>query len=212
MPVGDKMRSRYGSIIGIVLATVLIGAGIVAADGNNTTGTPADQYAWLWAIIGGLLQLCIGIGLAIVAIYLGLNVLSRLIPRIKIWDEIRKGNYAVGVVCAGVVIAYTQVITSGIRGMTTAITTNPSLLGFVAALISVLIGILLASLGVTLAFKALDKLTKDIDETDELQKKNLAVGILIAGILYGVSSMIAAAVSGIGGAIAAAMGAGNIPL
>jgi predicted transporter len=35
MPVGDKMRSRYGSIIGIVLATVLIGAGIVAADGNN---------------------------------------------------------------------------------------------------------------------------------------------------------------------------------
>ncbi|MEM3513276.1 MAG: DUF350 domain-containing protein, partial [Thermoplasmata archaeon] len=106
----------------------------------------------------------------------------------------------------------TQVITSGIRGMTTAITTNPSLLGFIAALISVLIGILLASLGITLAFKALDKLTKNIDETEELNKKNLAVGILIAGILYGVSSMIAAAVSGIGGAIAAAMGAGNIPL
>ncbi|MCX8173009.1 MAG: DUF350 domain-containing protein [Thermoplasmata archaeon] len=205
------MKLKQIGMFGIVLATILIGAGIATAD-NNTTGTTTSDLAWLWAILGGLLQLIIGIALAIASIYLGLNVLSRLMPKINIWEEVKKGNYAVGIVCAGVVIAYTQVITSGIRGMTTAITTNPSLLGFVAALISVLIGILLASLGITLAFKALDKLTKNIDETEELNKKNLAVGILIAGILYGVSSMISAAVSGIGGAVAAAMGAGNIPL
>ncbi|MGB9635655.1 MAG: DUF350 domain-containing protein [Thermoplasmata archaeon] len=205
------MNLKHVRLFGIVLCTILIGAGIAVAD-SNTTATAGGQYGWVWAIVGGLLQLIIGIGLAITAIYLGLNVLSRLMPEINLWKEIKNGNYAVGVVAAGVVIAYTNVITSGIRGMTTAITTNPSLLGFVAALISVAIGILLASLGVTLAFMALDKLTKDIDEKKELQSKNLAVGILIAGILYGVSSMIAAAVSGIGGAIAAAMGAGNIPL
>jgi len=202
------MKGKYG-LLYLVLGTILLGAGIASAQ-NNTAET--TNYGWIWAVIGGLVQLFIGIGLAIAAIYLGLNVLSKLIPKINIWQEMKNGNYAVGIVCAGVVIAYTQVITSGIRGMTTAITTNPSLLGFIAALISVIIGILLASLGVTLAFKALDKLTKDIDETEELNKKNLAVGILIAGILYGVSSMIAAAVSGIGGAIAAAMGAGNIQL
>jgi len=183
--------------------------------GNKTESAPVrvtpgeggiiGKWAWLMAIIGGLVQLVLGVGLAIVSIYLGLNVLTKLIPTVKIWEEIKKGNYAVGVVCAGVVIAYTQVLNTGIRGMAAAVSTNPSFWGFVAGLLSILFGILFASLGVSFAFKALDKLTKDIEEPEELNKKNLAVGILIAGILYGVSSMIAAAVSGIGPAIAAGL-------
>lgn len=203
------MKGKQIYILGIVVGILISGAGIATAQ-NTTGGGPLGIPPWVWAIVGGIAQLIIGVGLAIIAIYLGLNVLSKLIPKINIWEEIKKGNYAVGIVCAGVVIAYTQVITSGIRGMAAAIVERPDLLGFVAALISVIIGILLASLGVTLAFKALDKLTKDIDETQELTKKNLAIGILIAGILYGVSSMIAAAVSGIGAAVAAAMGASKI--
>lgn len=195
-------------ILSFIIGTVFA-CGVISASGGSTSvgGIPS----WVWAIFGGLAQLLIGIGLAIAAIYLGLNVLSRLLPKINIWQEVKNGNYAVGIVCAGVVIAYTQVITSGIRGMTAAIVERPDLIGFIAALISVILGIVLASLGVTLAFKALDKLTKDIDETEELNKRNLAIGLVIAGVLYGVSSMIAAAVSGIGGAIAAAMGA-SIPL
>ena len=203
------MRYKVGTIIGIAtVLTVLMGAGFVVAQSNQTGTGTTSQYGWVLAIVGGFIQLVIGIVLAVASIYFGLNVLGRLIPKIEIWKELKGGNHAVGIVCAGVVVAYTQVITSGIRGMSAAVSTEPSLMGFIAGLISVVFGIAFASLGVTLAFKALDKLTKDINETEELKNKNLAFGILIAGILFGISSMIAAAVSGIGEALAAGLGGG----
>ncbi len=152
-------------------------------------------------IVGAIIQLILGIALAMFAIFAGTKVLAQLLPEIKIWDEIKKKNSGVGALTAGVVIAYTNVITRGIMGMSKAVSVNPSLFGFAAGFVSVLIGIGLSSLGITIAFKALDRLTKDIDETEELKKGNLAVGLLIAGILYGVSSMIASAVDGLGAAL-----------
>jgi len=152
-------------------------------------------------IIGAFVQLILGIALAMFAIFAGTRVLAQLLPKIKIWDEIKNKNLGVGALTAGVVIAYTNVITRGIMGMSKAVSVNPSLLGFAAGFVSVLIGIALSSLAITLAFKVLDRITKDIDETDELLKGNLALGLVLAGILYGVSSMIASAVDGLGAAL-----------
>lgn len=198
-----------GTVTGTVNGTI---NGTITGTITETKTTTAEtvsggQYGWLLAIGGGLFQLLLGIGMAVVAITLGLKVLKQILPEIKIWNEIQKGNLAVGILTAGVVIAYTKVISTGIKGMGDAVTFNPSLMGFVAGLLSVGIGIAFASLGVTWAFKVMSKLTKDIDESEELKKRNIAVGIFLAGVLYGVSEMIASAVSGIGKAIAAALGA-----
>ena len=47
----------------------------------------------------------------------------------------------------------------------------------------------------------MDKLTTDINEKDELRGGNVAIGVVYAGILVGVSQMISAGVTGIGGAV-----------
>ena len=163
---------------------------------------------WVIALLGGIVQLILGIVLAITSIMLGLKLMTKLLPKIKIWDELKKKNLAVGLMAAGIVIAYTQVINTGIRGMSEAVAfADNKVLGFVGGLVAVIVGIGLASLGVTLAFKAMDKLTKDIDETEELTtKQNVAIGIFYAGVMFGVSAMIAAAVSGLGKAFGIAFG------
>jgi len=167
---------------------------------------------WVMALVGGLVQLILGIVLAITSIILGLKLMSKLLPKILIWEELKKKNLAVGLMAAGVVIAYTQVINTGIRGMSDAVAfAENKILGFIGGLIAVVIGIGLASIGVTFAFKAMDKLTKDIDETEELTtKQNVSIGIFYAGVLFGISSMIAAAVSGLGKAFGVAFGALNL--
>lgn len=186
-------------------ATVYVPPGGVANHDFKMQGAGAD---WVMALLGGIVQLILGIVLSITSIILGLKLMGKLLPKIQFWEELKKKNLAVGMLAAGVVIAYTQVINTGIRGMSDAVAfADNKILGFIGGLVAVLIGIGLASVGVTFAFKAMDKLTKDIDETDELtNKQNLAIGLFYAGVLFGISSMIAAAVSGLGKAFGVAFG------
>ncbi len=156
------------------------------------------------ALLGGVVQLGLGIGLAVVSISLGIRLLDRVLPQVKVITSLQDGNRAVGVMTAGVVIAYTKVISTGITQIGESVSVSPSIPAFVGGLVNVGIGIALASIGVTWAFKALSRATPLLDLTAELNKDNLSVGIFVAGVLYGISEMIAAAVSGIGQTLASA--------
>ena len=72
------------------------------------------------------------------------------------------------------------------------------LIGLFSGLINLGISVLVASFAVTVVFRVMDKLTTDIDEKVEFQANNIAIGIVYCGILIGVSSLVAAGVSGIG--------------
>lgn len=158
------------------------------------------------ALLGGAVQLILGIALAITSISIGLRILSRVLPDLRVTEELTKGNSAVGVMSAGVVIAYTKVISTGITQIGESISISPSVGAFAGGIVNVAVGIMLASIGVTWAFRALDKVLPKLQVAAELKKKNIAVGLLVAGVLYGISEMIAAAVSGIGQALASALG------
>jgi len=56
-----------------------------------------------------------------------------------------------------------------------------------------------------MAINVLDKITKGIDEIAELRKGNIAVSILMAGVLIAVSFVVQAGVSGIAKAIGVAL-------
>ena len=156
------------------------------------------------AVFGGLVQLGLGIGLAVVSISLGIRILDRVMPDVKVISSLQAGNRAVGIMTAGVVIAYTKVISTGIVQIGESVSVAPSIPAFLGGLINVGIGIALASIGVTWAFKALSRATPQLDLTKELNADNIGVGIFVAGVLYGISEMIAAAVSGVGQSLASA--------
>ena len=55
---------------------------------------------------------------AIVAIYLALNILDKLTKGIDEFEELKKGNIAVALEMAGVIIAVAIIIQSGVLGIT----------------------------------------------------------------------------------------------
>jgi uncharacterized membrane protein YjfL (UPF0719 family) len=172
---------------------------------SEAVSQPAQQIGLGLALLGGFVQLILGVALAVTSIAIGIRILSRVLPEVNVTDALSKRNSAVGVMTAGVVIAYTKVISTGITQMGHSISVAPSIGSFIGGAVNVAVGIALASIGVTWAFKALTRVTPNLAVAQELNGGNVAVGLFVAGVLYGISEMIAAAVSGIGQALASAL-------
>jgi uncharacterized membrane protein YjfL (UPF0719 family) len=68
-----------------------------------------------------IIQLILGIVLAVGAIYLALNILDKLTKGVEEFEELKKGNVAVALEMAGVIIAVAVIIQSGVIGITAAI-------------------------------------------------------------------------------------------
>ncbi|HNL87274.1 MAG TPA: DUF350 domain-containing protein, partial [Methanoregulaceae archaeon] len=74
-----------------------------------------------WSLAAAFIQLILGIILAIATIYLALNILDRLTKGINEFEELKKGNVAVALMMAGVIVATAVIIQSGVIGITSAL-------------------------------------------------------------------------------------------
>lgn len=187
------------------------------------TAAPAAEAAKSggWATVGGsvgglllgVIQLIVGLSLAAFSINKGLQLLSRLLGGIDIWSEIKAKNIAVALLAAGVVVSYTRVISGGIDAMTRSLLTLGTggvlngVIGLVAGVINLVVAIAVASFAITVVFRVMDKLTANIDEKAEFKGNNAAIGVVYCGILIGVSSLVAAGVTGIGSGVSLFLGA-----
>ncbi|MEM0384271.1 MAG: DUF350 domain-containing protein [Candidatus Caldarchaeum sp.] len=79
----------------------------------------------------------------------------------------------------------------------------------VIALLQLVFGVALALFSITVAINILNRATKGINEFEELRKRNLAVGVYVAGILIAVGNVVGQAVSGVSKAVVP--GAFNLP-
>ncbi|MEI8332094.1 MAG: DUF350 domain-containing protein, partial [Methanomicrobiales archaeon] len=85
-----------------------LSVGILSLDGLTVAGV-------------AIIQLFLGIVLAVGAIYLALNILDKLTKGVEEFEELKKGNVAVALEMAGVIIAVAVIIQSGVIGITAAI-------------------------------------------------------------------------------------------
>lgn len=187
------------------LFLTILAVGLGAADATASSVSPWKEVAGsLGGLVLAIIQLVVGLAIAAFAITQGLGIVSRLLGNLDIWAEIGKKNAAVALLAAGAVISYTNVIGSGIDSMTAALTTLVSggvwngLIGLIAGVINLAVAIAVASFAITVTFKVMDKLTKNIDEKAELANNNVAVGALYCGLLIGVSFLVSNGVAGIG--------------
>lgn len=151
----------------------------------------------------GLIQLLIAILLAVVALYIGYSVFSKITKGIDEIQELKKGNVAVGIIIASIFFAIAIVIQSGVAGIAVGITNALSgdWYSLLAAFIQLILGILLAVATIYLALNILDRLTKGIDEFDELKKGNVAVALMMAGVIVATAVIIQSGVAGITAAL-----------
>ena len=153
----------------------------------------------LESILIGITQLIIAIILAVVSLYIGFAMLDRMTSKIDEEKELAKVNVAVGILVASIFVSIAIVVQSGVvgisRGLKDAITGN--IYSLVASIIQLILGILLAIVVIYLALNIFDKLTKGIDEYEEIRKGNVAVGLEMAGVIIAVALIIQSGVLGI---------------
>jgi len=206
-------RNSLFKLARLALCLPALGSVAMAAEGQAAAGSWAEVGGSLGGLLLGIIQLIVGLSLAAFSITKGLELLSRLLGGLDIWDEIKKKNIAVALLAAGVVISYTRVISGGIDSMTRSLLTLGGggvlngVIGLVAGVINLTVAIAVASFAITVVFRVMDKLTKNIDEKAEFKANNSAIGVIYCGILIGVSSLVSAGVTGIGSGISLFLGA-----
>jgi len=151
----------------------------------------------------GLIQLIIAIILAVVALYIGYATFSKITRGMDETEELRKGNVAVGIVIAAILFAIAIVIQSGIAGISIGIINalEGDWWSLIAAFIQLILGIILAIVVIYLALNIMDRLTKGLDEFEELKKGNVAVALLMAGVIVATAVIIQSGVIGITSAL-----------
>ncbi len=153
----------------------------------------------------GLIQLVIAIIFAVIALYVGFSVLGKITKGIDEEKELANGNAAVGIIVAAVFVAIALVVQSGVSGLSVGINKALSL-GILSmdgitavgvALIQLILGIILAVGAIYLALNILDKLTKGVEEFEEIKKGNVAVALEMGGVIIAVAVIIQSGVIGI---------------
>ena len=197
--------SRLVKSVGAGALALALPSAALAAEG--TTSSWAAVGGSLGGLLLGVIQLVVGLSLAAFSITKGLQLLSKLLGGLDIWAEVKNKNVAVALLAAGVVVAYTRVIAGGIGAMSDSLATlgtgsvYSGVIGLVSGVINLFVAIAVASFAITVVFRVMDKLTTSIDEKAEFKGNNVAIGALYCGIMIGLSSLVAAGVSGIGSGV-----------
>ena len=157
----------------------------------------------------GLVQLIIAIIFSVVALYIGFFMMSKITKNIDEEKELAKGNVAVGIIVASVFVAIALVVQSGVSGLSVGIGKAASvgffsvdgLLAIGAAFVQLILGIVLAIAAIYLSLNILNKLTKGVDEFEEIKKGNVAVALMMGGVIIAVAVIIQSGVLGITAAL-----------
>jgi len=160
-------------------------------------------------VVVGLIQLIVSIIFAVLALYIGFAVLSKINKNMDEEKELARGNVAVGIIVAAVFVAIALVVQSGVSGLSVGINKALSLgilsvdglLSIGVAFIQLILGIVLAVGAIYLALNILDKLTKGVDEFEEIKKGNVAVALMMGGVIISVAVIIQSGVIGITAAL-----------
>jgi uncharacterized membrane protein YjfL (UPF0719 family) len=153
----------------------------------------------------GIIQLIIAVILAVVALYIGFSVFGKVTKNVDEQKELAKGNVAFGIVVAAIFVAIAVVVQSGVAGISVGIskasalglTSVDGLIVICVAIIQLVLGVLLAIGAIYLALNILDKLTKGVEEFEELKKGNVAVALEMAGVIIAVALIIQSGIVGI---------------
>lgn len=150
----------------------------------------------LSALVFGMGKLLSSVVLAVGSIYIGLKAFDKLTAGIDELSEIRKGNAAVGIFFFSILLSIAILIRPGVAEFASGVEPGYSLqLMAVLALINITklaFSLMVAIIAVFCAFSLLDRLTRNMDEVHELKKGNVAVALLIAGLLLSVSFIVEA--------------------
>jgi uncharacterized membrane protein YjfL (UPF0719 family) len=139
-----------------------------------------------------LAQLAIAVVLSAIAAYLAFYLFQWFTRDLDEWEELRRGNAAVGLVLGAIIVAVAIVLRPALVVTTTTWDVGASLFfhTLLAEALQLAVGLVLAVVTLVLALYLFAALTRGIDEVAELKNGNLAIAGLLAGVVVGVGLMV----------------------
>lgn len=157
-------------------------------------------------IVVTAVQFALSIVLAAVAAYLGIWLYERATKGLDEWAALQKGNTAVGVTLAAVVIGLAIILRPAIGIGTIALegrltpdvsaTVLPLLL-LALMLTRLVLGLVLGVAAILFAIWLFTNLTRDLDEMAQLAAGNLAVAALLGGVILASAILVSPVVTSI---------------
>jgi uncharacterized membrane protein YjfL (UPF0719 family) len=144
-----------------------------------------------------LAQLAVAIVLSAIAAYLAFYLFQWFTRDLDEWEELRRGNAAVGVVLGAIIVAVAIVLRPALNVATAAWDVGSDLFfrALLAEALQLAVGLVLAVITLALALYLFAALTRGIDEVTELRNGNLAIAGLLAGVVLGVGLMVSQGVA-----------------
>jgi uncharacterized membrane protein YjfL (UPF0719 family) len=150
---------------------------------------------------GAFIQMVLGIAISIAVVYVGIRLYDKMTKGIEEMEEIKKGNTAVGIFMASVVFAIAMITQPSVLAITSGFREGMGagwmVLALIIGVVNLLLSLCLAVIAVYVAMKVIDSMTADIDELEELQKGNVAMGAFMAGVMVAVSLIMNAGMQGV---------------
>jgi len=109
--------SKGNVAVAIFMAGIFISVATIVAPGISGLFAGWD----LLAITLGFVQLIVALALAMAMQYVALSVFGRLTKDLDEWSELKKGNIAVGITMAAIVIAVAAVVVRGVETLIAAV-------------------------------------------------------------------------------------------
>jgi len=157
----------------------------------------------LLEITGAVIKILIAVILAVLAVNIGLFLFEKItqigeMGKLNILKELENGNAAVAILMIGVVLAIAIVIRSGILSLTEIERFDWNYVwNVVWGFAQMLISIMLAIISIYLALWILRRFMEGKDIIGDIRDGNIAMGIVIAGIVISIAFIIEAAVANI---------------
>jgi len=140
-----------------------------------------------------VLQFLISLAIGVFALYTGFKLFDRLTKGIEEWEELKRGNVAVGIYVASIFLTLAFAIKGSIADLYSAfeareLSTAVTLFAFSA--IDAVVALLGAIISIYIALRIIDRATPTIDEWEELKRGNVAVALLMATVIFSLGFII----------------------
>lgn len=151
----------------------------------------------LGQLIVSVANIIIAVILGVMASYIGVWLFTRSTRHLDDWAEVRRGNGGMGLVLAAIIVGIAIILKPAVDLPLSISGTNPGFI-LLGEIIGVVIALILALSAIVFSVGLFGRLVgNDVDELYELQRGNLAVAAILAGVIVAVSLLISGAVASI---------------
>ena len=139
------------------------------------------------------LQFVVALLVAVIAAYLGIWLFDKATRGIDEWNELRKGNLAVGIILGATILGLGITLRPALIPLALNLDAAPiEAVAYRILLhgVQVLVGLALATVSIGVSVWLFTRLTGSIDEWAEIGRGNTAIALVLAGVIVATSLIV----------------------